>query len=78
MIAQLTQTVPNLLPPMAYEGASDGAHGVLPQSSHPDYLKHWQEEFSRLRRRPEMFRRVVRTPAIAFWTERFETRTDEH
>lgn len=77
MIAQLKQPE-TLLPALAYEGASDGAHGVLPQSSHPDYLKHWQEEFSRLRRRPDMFRRIDRTPAIAFWTERHETRTDEH
>ncbi len=78
MIAQLTRTVSILLPPMAYEGASDGAHGLMPQSSHPDYLKHWQEEYTRLRRRPEMFQRIVRTPAIAVWTESFETRTDEH
>ena len=78
MIAQLTKTEPILLPALAYEGASDGAHGVMPQSDHPDYLKHWQEEFSRLRRRPELFKRIARTPAISCWTERFETRTDEH
>lgn len=78
MIAQLTKTEPILLPAMAYEGASDGAHGVMPQSSNPDYLKHWQAEYSRLRRRPEMFKRIVRSVAIVTWTERFETRTDEH
>ena len=78
MISQLVKSEAILLSALAYEGASDGAHGLMPQSSNPDYLKHWQEEFVRPRRRPDMFNRIIRTPAIATWTERFETRTDEH
>ncbi|MGP1383453.1 MAG: hypothetical protein ACTS2F_07810 [Thainema sp.] len=77
MIAQLNQPEP-ILSAMAYEGASDGAHGIMPQSAHPDYLKHWQAEYVRIRRRPEMFKRIIRPVAISTWTERFETRTDEH
>ncbi|MGP1387369.1 MAG: hypothetical protein ACTS2F_27665 [Thainema sp.] len=77
MIAQLLNPV-STLSALAYEGASDGAHGLMPQSSHPDYLKHWEEEFCRLRRRPDLFDRIVRTPAIAVWSEQFESRTDEH